>query len=554
MAAHHRPNDIEIKEQLGFILNSPDFASSDRLKSFLEYVVEETLNGRGDQIKAYNVAVDVFDLGLDFDSSLNPSIRVAAGRLRNKLEHYYFTSANPDKIKITIPKGSYLPHFSYIPSTRPRGKTQEEMVELPQHEQLVSPYTGRHNEDVHGGANRAESRPTVIVLPFKSISADSNLEEFLVGLSEEIAIALTRFDELSVVNIQPNAPTMDPDMDIWKTAARIGARFIVGGSAQVGGEPANNLRLRIYLMDSTNQTQVWAERFDGALSNVCLFEIQDEITEQVAARIGDSFGLINRMLLKEKAEKSPADLKVYEAMLYYHNWLGSLTPERFIVTRNILHRAIELDPGHATTKAMLSDLYASHYQWGLRAFTNNLELSLSLANEAVELDSNCQYAHWAKAYNCYLRRDEKLFLESVYRSLELNYSNTNILATSGKKLAMIGQSDEGLEMLSKALRLNPHIPSWYRSAPFIVHFMHQEYEQALSEAKYITTPNFMWGPLMRAAAYGMLGQKEEGKAELEALLAIEPQFKVVGADAMLLLFFQPQSVEKMLEGLKKAGL
>lgn len=58
---------------------------------------------------------------------------------------------------------------------------------------------------------------------------------------------------------------------------------------------------------------------------------------------------------------------------------------------------------------MLSDLYASHYQWGLRAFENNLELSDRLANEAVELDSNCQYAHWAKAYNCYLRRDENFF-------------------------------------------------------------------------------------------------------------------------------------------------
>ena len=307
-------------------------------------------------------------------------------------------------------------------------------------------------------------------------------------------------------------------------------------------------------MDSTSQTQVWAEKYDGTLNCASLFDIQDEISEQVAARIGDSFGLINRMLLKEKAAKSPADLKVYEAMLYYHNWLASLTPERFIVTKKVLERAIALDPGYATTKAMLSDLYASHYQWSLRAFENNLELSERLANEAVELDSNCQYAHWAKAYNCYLRRDEKLFLEAVYRALELNSSNTNILATSGKKLAMIGRSDEGLEMLSKALKLNPHIPCWYRSAPFIVHFMHQEYEQALSEAKYITTPDFMWGPLMRAAAYGMLGFAEEGREELDALLSIEPDFKEHGPKAMLLLFFQPESVEKMMEGLLRAGL
>ena len=538
---NRRPSDREIKKQLQLILKSPGFASSERVKSFLEYVVAETLGGRGDKIKAYSVAVDVFDLGLDFDSSLNPSVRVAAGRLRNKLEYYYFTSNNDDRVKITIPKGGYLPHFSRLSSPR-QHEDKEPELELPAVELAEA---DDRQESV------ARSRPTVIVMPFKSLGGQEGLEEFLAGIAEEIAIALTRFDELSVVNVQPRGGN-EPDM--WETAKKINARFIVGGSAQVGGEENNSLRMRVYLVDSTNQTQVWAEKYDGTLSSASLFDIQDEISEQVAARIGDSFGLINRMLLKEKAAKSPADLKVYEAMLYYHNWLASLTPERFVVTKTALERAIALDPGYATTKAMLSDLYASHYQWGLRAFENNLELSDRLANEAVELDSNCQYAHWAKAYNCYLRRDEKLFLESVYRALELNSSNTNILATSGKKLAMIGRSDEGLEMLSRALKLNPHIPCWYRSAPFIVHFMHQEYEQALSEAKYITTPDFMWGPLMRAAAYGMLGFAAEGREELDALLSIEPDFREHGSRAMLLLFFQPESVEKVMEGLFKAGL
>ena len=219
---NRRPSDREIKDQLQLVLKSPGFASSERLKNFLEYVVEETLGGRGDKIKAYSVAVDLFDLGLDFDSSLNPSVRVAAGRLRNKLEHYYFTSKNEDKVKITIPKGGYLPSFSRL--SGPRQHDDKEMEPEPPVLELMEAEAGQ--------GNVAGNRPTVIVMPFKSLSEQEHLKEFLAGLSEEIAIALTRFDELSVVNIQPRG---GKEPDLWETAEKINARFIVGGSAQVGG-------------------------------------------------------------------------------------------------------------------------------------------------------------------------------------------------------------------------------------------------------------------------------------------------------------------------------
>ena len=552
------PTSREINAQLELILQSREFATSERLKSFLVYVVSETLAGRGEQIKAYSVAVDVFDLGLDFDPALNPSIRVAAGRLRTKLEHYYFTSQNHDKVAITIPKGSYLPVFSYLsaipinyssgqnnsPRTNEIGKALE--AENPTDELPVE--LGATAQTSENQARPRHNRPAVTVLPFVNMSSDASLDQFLLGLAEEIAIALTRFDELLVLNIHPEHT---PNVDVWDLCEKIGARFVVGGSVQSSGE---NIRLRLQLMDAQNHSHVWAEKFDGQLSSTSLFHLQDEITGQVAARIADSFGLINRMLLKEQAEKRTADLEVYEAMLYYHHWLISLTAQRFIKVRKTLERAVNLDPAYATTKAMLSDVYASHCQWGLNIFENAIERSLELANQALELDSNCQYAHWAKAYNCYLRRDEKYFLASVYRALELNPSNTNIIATAGMKLAMIGKSDEGLEMLAKALRLNPHIPSWYHSGPFAVHYMHGEYEAALADAKQITTANFMWGPMMRAAAYGQLGRLDEGRQELTELLTIEPNFRKIGHEAMIKLFFQETTTNKMLEGLKKTGL
>ena len=79
----------DVRAQLAEIIVSKDFIASDRLRHFLTYIVEETLKGRGAQLKAFNIALDVFNLGEDFDAVGNPLIRNEAARLRSKLEHYY---------------------------------------------------------------------------------------------------------------------------------------------------------------------------------------------------------------------------------------------------------------------------------------------------------------------------------------------------------------------------------------------------------------------------------------------------------------------------------
>ena len=56
-----------IRGQLGRILNSAPFAQSQRRQRFLEYIVNETLAGRGERLKGYNIAVEVFDRPESFD-------------------------------------------------------------------------------------------------------------------------------------------------------------------------------------------------------------------------------------------------------------------------------------------------------------------------------------------------------------------------------------------------------------------------------------------------------------------------------------------------------
>jgi tetratricopeptide (TPR) repeat protein len=101
-----------IREQLDRILHSGPFVQSQRRQRFLEYVVHETLAGRGERLKGYSVALEVFDRPETFDPVADPIVRIEAGRLREKLRHYYDTDGISDPIRIELPRGSYQPRIT----------------------------------------------------------------------------------------------------------------------------------------------------------------------------------------------------------------------------------------------------------------------------------------------------------------------------------------------------------------------------------------------------------------------------------------------------------
>src|SRR3954467_277742 len=100
-----------IQDALQRVVASRDFMNSERKRRFLKFVVQETLAGRADRIKAYSIAVDVFDRDPSFDPVTDPVVRIEAGRLRRCLEHYYLAEGTADPVRITIPQGGYVPQF-----------------------------------------------------------------------------------------------------------------------------------------------------------------------------------------------------------------------------------------------------------------------------------------------------------------------------------------------------------------------------------------------------------------------------------------------------------
>lgn len=104
------PPELE-RAEVERVLQSGIFAKSPRLSRFFCYVCERHLEGRGDQIKEYSIALEALGRSPDFDPKKDSIVRVEAHRLRKRLEEYYSGVGRDDAIHVIIPNGQYRPIF-----------------------------------------------------------------------------------------------------------------------------------------------------------------------------------------------------------------------------------------------------------------------------------------------------------------------------------------------------------------------------------------------------------------------------------------------------------
>lgn len=100
-----------VRQQLETLTADDLLRSSKRSVGFLRYIVEETLQGRGDELKERTIGVNVFGKSLTYDTNLDHVVRTAASELRKRLALYYGREEHREEIRIQLVPGSYVPHF-----------------------------------------------------------------------------------------------------------------------------------------------------------------------------------------------------------------------------------------------------------------------------------------------------------------------------------------------------------------------------------------------------------------------------------------------------------
>jgi hypothetical protein len=102
-----------VQQQLERLLASPLFHSSKRYAQFLRFVVGRTLEGRGHDLKERILGIEVFDRPPDYDTNIDPIVRVTAAEIRKRIEQYYHDPKHSQEIRLFLPSGSYAPQFSW---------------------------------------------------------------------------------------------------------------------------------------------------------------------------------------------------------------------------------------------------------------------------------------------------------------------------------------------------------------------------------------------------------------------------------------------------------
>jgi len=212
------------------------------------------------------------------------------------------------------------------------------------------------------------------------------------------------------------------------------------------------------------------------------------------------------------------------------------------------------DDGGVIVVAFAQDLHADNYALGFSEIDAPLEKALKYAQKGVALEPQNQFARDALTPIFFHQGNKAAFLQQVEETIALNPNSPYVVGVAGWHMALFGEWDQGLALLEKGMKLNPYYPSWFHLAPFMNHYCLGKYEDAYAEALKFNFPGLFWDPVMRATSLSQLGKIDEAESAIRQLLEIEQNFETQGRFLIRRYVKVEDIVDKVVEGLRKAGL
>lgn len=400
-------------------------------------------------------------------------------------------------------------------------------------------------------ASTLSKKPSVAVLPFTNQNRDSQEDYFADGISEDIITTISKHRWLMVVARNPAFAFRNSTDSLRTIGEKLNAEYVVTGSVRKAGP---RIRITVQLVDSLTEHSLWSERFDREMTDI--FELQDEISEMVAARIEAELGLEEQRKAMKRSRKNLGAWDLYQ--------LGSVefykfTQEGNSKSQEFFRQSIALDPEFASAHSRLAyAIVLSMVYFDAAPDSAALDEALILAKRAIELDDQDANSYFTIGRVHLARREYDLAIEALQYALELNSGLAVSYCGLGDSLAYEGRLDEAIQQFEIAINLSPHDPfRWafysYRS---MAHLFRGDFDQAATWARKASRiPNAQYWPWAHlVAALGHLGNKEQAAAAVHDLLAIKPGFSIDFARKQLFYLKRVDQIETYVEGLRRAGM
>jgi TolB-like protein/class 3 adenylate cyclase/Flp pilus assembly protein TadD len=389
-------------------------------------------------------------------------------------------------------------------------------------------------------------KPSIAVLPFTNMSADSEQEYFSDGISEEIITALSSVPELFVIARNSSFTYKGKPVKVQQVSEELGVRYVLEGSVR---KAANKVRITAQLIDAISGRHLWAESYDRTLEDI--FALQDEITMKIITELQvELTGREGTRLRAPCSENLKAYLKYLEALGHF----SLLTKEDNAAARRLVEEAIALDPGYACAYSLLGTTYYGDVLMGASTSPrDSIAKAKEMIDKAIALNPTLPGPHAMLSRVFVLTRQYEKAISTATKAIELGPNSVLAHYAMGSALRSVGKSEESISFLKQAVRLDPY-STIYLSSLGLSYFLIGQYDEAIHDCKKAANinPNNLYAHLCLASTYSAAGFEKEARVTAAEIHRINPRFSVALFSKMWSL--QKADKELFADSLRKAGL
>ena len=408
-----------------------------------------------------------------------------------------------------------------------------------------------------GNTVPADTRPSLVVLPFDNMSDDKEQGYLADGITEDLTTELARVPGLFVISRNAAFAYKDKETKPAEIAAVLGVRYLLEGSIRRVGD---DMRINVQLIEGSTAGHLWAERFDGRWADV--FALQDKVVGSIAEVL--KLRLVSRQGKADVAggTSNPA---AYEAYLRGSELESRNTPEDIANAVTYYRQALALDPNFGTAMAALAWLYWNADEARLKALGLSWDEQEAKVYESLDAaakhPSPTYYQIAADLLVRQQRSDEAIML--LQKAVALDPSHPWTYEGLSRALIFNGRPKEGRAYLDAAMQVDPGWTDWRYYQAGLADFGQGRFEEAAASLEKIDFDSpepwaKFFGLQVLVSAYGHLGRSDGIAAAMEKLKAVlkernegEPSWLLAQA---YFVFKNEADIERLLDGLSKAGV
>ena len=395
-------------------------------------------------------------------------------------------------------------------------------------------------------------RPVIAVLPFRSVHADPDIEDFAMSLASDVVDGVSSTSQAVVLPGSATDRYRSEAADARTIGEELGASYVVQGTVRRSGD---RLRVTAQLVSVEAGTQVWSRRYDRNLAEMDLLDAGDDIGTRIVSAVSDVHGVIFERERQRLEGRPVSELDAWECIFVTLGYDKFLDAEHHALARDALERAVTLDPGFALAWGYMSWVVTDEMLYGFNPRPEPMERAMAAARRAVELDPYSHMLRWLLGRVHFFLGDVEGFLSEGRKALELSSNDATVIGLIGFYTCLTGRWERGEELIRRAIDLNPSYPSYYHFALALKEFVRGDYESALVEHRRLDfSGNLMFDGVL-ASILGHLGRKDEAAAILQRIAAAVPDLTSATVRSTYRRWNLTGDVlDSLMAGLRAAGL